>query len=145
MKAVYIVDGSEPAESLTLSEKRRTSISKLVKAMDRLCSICKTDFRSWVEQHELGVGEEIGGEVDFILPDSSYNARSDQKHDQVEYDMFRSNDVKDMLRVLEVVMKLGAYRQVLCPALQFALCYRVLDSEKRKVSGRYGRFQWERV
>lgn len=64
---------SEPASFLTLNEKDRTVMSKLVKAMASLCSTYAMNFRALVQKHELEVEEDLSGKVPFVLADPPNN------------------------------------------------------------------------
>lgn len=50
-----------------MSKMVRTAVSRLTRAMAPLFSIYKLGSRNLVEGYELGVGESLGGKVDFFL------------------------------------------------------------------------------
>lgn len=100
MKEEDITDESEPAASSTLSKSTRSSMRKLVKAIALLCSSYDVDFRKLVKEHELVVGNVLGGSVGFILAGSPCNVRRDRNNNHTMYNIFGSNDVNDLANVL---------------------------------------------
>lgn len=67
MEKFDIVCGSELISSLTLSIEKRTTMSKLFKAMPLLCCTNQVEVRSLAEEHALAVGVDPSGTVDYIL------------------------------------------------------------------------------
>lgn len=86
------------------------------------------NFRTLTEQHDLGVGDELGEKVDYFLADPRYNVLSDQNDDYAKYDVFSLSNLKDMANVLGDMMKLGRHEHVSCSALQFVFWYIALVS-----------------
>lgn len=56
MKEEHIVDESELSASSTMRKEKSTIMSKHVKKMAPLSSICYVDSRNFGEDHELGIG-----------------------------------------------------------------------------------------
>lgn len=56
----------------------------------------------------------------FVLADPTYSVRIKQTDEHVDYDDFRSNDMKDRPKVPEDVMKPGSHEHVFCFAIQIA-------------------------
>lgn len=119
----------ETAVSSTLSEEGKIEVSKLVKQMDFLCSIYDADFRVLVEEKRSGVGEDLSAHVDFVLIDQLYNVPTNRKNEHADYDVFGSNDLKNVAKVLGDLIKLGASRHVFCFVLQITLWRKALLSE----------------
>lgn len=71
------------------------------------------------------------GKVELVLVDYPYSSRRIRVCDDVDYDVFRSSNTKDMVGVLRGVIKLGAHVNLFSIALQFALWSKVLFLESR--------------
>lgn len=71
----HTVHESEPAASSTPSEEERTVMSELFKPMALLCSVYDVEFKNLMNEHGLGVGEDLSRKLDFELADSTYNVR----------------------------------------------------------------------
>lgn len=105
MKEEDIKDESKPASFLPLNEEERTAMSKLVRMMPPLCFLYDVDFSKLVAKHQLVVGVDLSWKVDIFLADPLHNVGRDQKKNHAEYDVFNSNDMKHIFRVLGDVMK----------------------------------------
>lgn len=53
----------------------------------------------------------------MFFADSSYNVQSNRKNDQAENDVLGLKDIKDTVKGLVYMMKLGSYRYVSCSYL----------------------------
>lgn len=84
-----------------------------------------------MEEHQLGVGSDLSGKVDFVPGDQPCNVQRDRNYDHEEYDAFGSSNMNDMTNVLRAVMKPEAHRNVISSALQFALRYHAPTSKKQ--------------
>lgn len=78
MKKKDIVNESGSIVSSTRAGKGRTAMSTFIKEMALLCSIFDVDFRNFAKLHELGVGKDLFGKVDFMLRDLSCNIQKDR-------------------------------------------------------------------
>lgn len=94
---------------------------KLVKEMDPLCYIYYMEFKTFVKNNVLSVGEALSREVNFVLTEPGYSARSDQNDAHVEYSVFGLKDIKDIVGVLGGVLRPRLYRRLFCSDLQFSL------------------------
>lgn len=65
-----IVDETKSAVLLTLTEKKKTVMSKLLKAMTLLCFIYDIDFKKLVKKSNSGIGEVVSVDVDIVLANS---------------------------------------------------------------------------
>lgn len=65
-----------------------------------------------MEKHDLGVGRNLGGKVDFVMTDPPYNLRGDQMDHHTEYDAFSSSNRIDTANLAEDVMKTKAHRHM---------------------------------
>lgn len=74
------------------------------------------EFRNLMEKSKLGGEDDLRCTVDYVLVDSPYNARRDQKHGHAEYGVFCWSYMKYMAMVLGD-MKPGALEHVCCSAL----------------------------
>lgn len=83
----------------------------------------------FVEEKELDVREDLNGKVYFYLAEVPYSVRKDPNGDQPKYDMFYSNDMKSMGKVLGENLKPGAHGNVYCSGLEFSIWYNDLASE----------------
>lgn len=100
--------------------------------MALFCFIYDVEFRNLVEEKKHDVEVDLTRKVDIILADPPYNVRNDQKYDRAEYDTVGSNDMRDIARVPEDVLKPGEHRPVFCTAPQFFLLYRTFALENVK-------------
>lgn len=73
--------------------------------MALLCSVHNVEFKNFVEEHELCIGEDLRKNVDFILADPPYDTRRDWTDDHGEYDVFGMNNIKYMDKVIGDVLK----------------------------------------
>lgn len=67
-----------------------------------------------------------------MLVEPPYNMRRDHIEHDLEYYVFTFEDMRDMTKTLENVMKPGAYGHVLYSSLQFGLSYKSLLSQFRE-------------
>lgn len=58
--------------------------------------------------------------MEFILAYTPYDVQKDREDDHAGYYEFNANDMKDIGKVLEDVMKLGTHEHLFCFVLQFA-------------------------
>lgn len=108
MKEQDVVNKRKPAVSSTLSEERRTEITKLDKVMAFLCSIYNVSLKHMTEYHESDVEEDLSGKVTFVLVNPPCTVRSDQENYHAKYDMLGWRHMKDRVMVLGDIMKPGA-------------------------------------
>lgn len=90
---------------------------KLVKRIALLCPIDDVNSRNLMEELELGIAEDLSGNVHFVLADPAYNERSYGKDDHAQYALLLLNNTKDIANV----MKARAHQHVLCSSLEFLL------------------------
>lgn len=76
MKADVENEGDHAASS-ALSEKGKTTMSKLVENMAFLCSVYDMGFTVLVESHELVTRNNLSGKLHFVLADPLYCVQSD--------------------------------------------------------------------
>lgn len=126
------MDESDPTASLALSEELKTAMSRLVQAMAALCFLYDVDVINLGEKHELDVGENQTGKLDFVPVDLCFNIRKDQNRAHVVYGVFDLNNFKDMVKVLGDYMKSGAPGHLFRSALRFAHWYEALASEQNE-------------
>lgn len=112
VKEANIMKDSEPAASSNLREETRTTMNKRVRAMAHLCSIYNVHFKTLVEEHELVVGYNLSETVDFSLAYSPYGVQKDLNDNHKRYNVIVSIDMKDILKVLEDLMKTGSHGHV---------------------------------
>lgn len=87
-------DEVKPIMPLTMSEKRAIAVKKLLAAMAFIYVFYSGDFRNFVEDHELKVGEDINRKEDSVLVCSHYNVSKDLNHHNSEYDVFTSEKAR---------------------------------------------------
>lgn len=126
------MDKSKRATPVTLIGKGRLSMSKFVKEMASLSSVYDVVLRNIVEKHELGVEENLCGNLNFVLVNPHYHLRKARKYDHVKYDVISPNDLKSVFKILVDMMKRRAHEHVFCYTLQFPLGYMDAASEKEK-------------
>lgn len=73
MREETIVIKEGPTASSTLSKDGSPAIKRLFEAVAHICGLYEVYLRNLVRQHELSAGEDISGNVDFVLVDLSYN------------------------------------------------------------------------
>lgn len=117
-----------------LSEKRRTTTSKLVEQLAQLCSIYNVASRSLAEKHEIGSGENQIEKVDFRSPGYPYKVRPNGNADHANIDVVDLKDMKEMARVLGKGMKPVAYQYVFNSAPRFTFRTGLLLSKKERRS-----------
>lgn len=66
-KKEEIVDESEPVAPSIQSDQGSTPSSKLYKAVALLCSFYDVDCRNQIVEHELGLGVDLIGKLDFVV------------------------------------------------------------------------------
>lgn len=79
VKEEDIVDECKPAASATLREEKRTTMIKIVNALDPLCSIYEVNFKHLAEENKLGVKEGLRWKVKFVLIEPLYKVRRYKK------------------------------------------------------------------
>lgn len=91
----------------------KTAMDKPFKTMAPLSSIYGVDFKNLAKNHELAVGEDLTGKVVSELADLSYDVQKVHDEAHAAYDLFSSNDVKDIVNVLRDVMTPESHGNVL--------------------------------
>lgn len=86
-----------------------------------------------VEEHELVFGEDLTGNVNFILASPFYNVQRGPNDAHVAYDKFCLNGMTYLAKVLGDVMKLRAHGNALYSTLQFFFWYMAIASEQKEV------------
>lgn len=66
---------TDDESSLNLLEEAKRAIQLLSEAVNSVCYIYDTDFRSNEELHETGIREGVVETVDSLLCDAPYNVR----------------------------------------------------------------------
>lgn len=132
VKKKDIVDQRELTASPTLRRKGKTEMSKLVKAINSLCSTYDTDFRKLVEGNDFGIAEELTRKENFVPPDPPCNLQTDWSDGHAACVVVGLNGMKTMGTVLEDAVKLETHRHPPCSALQFAQLHKGLTVEKKK-------------
>lgn len=84
------------------------------------------------EKHKIGVREDLSGRADYVLPEPLYNERQDRKHDQAKYDVYGSNDTKDIAKTLRDIKERKRHRYAFRSALKFPHPYEALALEKKE-------------
>lgn len=87
------------------------------------------DSKVLAEDHKLRVEENLSSILHFIMTYTLYSIRRNQNDDHTEYDVSRSNDMKDMANILgdakEKPREQGTY---FAPTYEFSLvqcsCFR---------------------
>lgn len=79
------------------------------------CFVNDMDTRNLAEKDELEVGEDRIKTVDFLLAGLPYNVRRYEKDDHAEYNVLGTNDIKDMVKIRENVMRPGAHGHSFAP------------------------------
>lgn len=130
MKEEHILEEMSSDSPSTASEKKRTAMSKLMTLIALLSFIYDAGFRNLAKKSDRRGGKYLGGLVDLVLVDPAYNVRRDRTDDHADCDVFRSNLVKDMVKVLGNLMKPGAHAHLFCFPLQLAFWHRILALEK---------------
>lgn len=120
-----------PSALLTLRDKKRTGVLKILNELPPLCFFYEMVFKTFSENHELGVYEEVKGRVNSVPAKSPYNIRTVQEHDHVENDVFGQNDINEMGKVLRYVMRLGAHRYLFHPVVQLAIHYKAFEFDNK--------------
>lgn len=86
------------------------------------------EFRNLAEKDELSTEVGVSVNRDLTLVISFYNVRRGLNDDHPDYHLSQSNDMNDMVNVLEDEMKRRAHAYVLSFALQFPYCFKTLHS-----------------
>lgn len=107
-------------------------MSKLIIEMTSSGSIYDLNFRNLTKKHELITGEDPCSKVRSFLIDVSYNGKRDQNNDHADYDTFGENDMIDLAKVLGDLIKSKGHAYVFCFALQLAVRYETVTSEKKR-------------
>lgn len=123
------MDKIELDMSSTVSTKKRTAMSRLVKETASLCFIYDVDFKILRGEQKLDVEEVQSEKMAFASVDPLYNVQRDEKHGHAVYDIFGLNGVKSMDKVLGDFFKLGAHGPVFCTALRFDFWYKAITSD----------------
>lgn len=103
-------------------------------------SIYDAYLRNMAEEHEIGTGEDVSGKVCIALAESLHKVWKDQNDDHVNYDAFESNDMKDMVNILEDVVKPEAHVRMCCSALQFSFWWSFLALQKTEVQATFRKY-----
>lgn len=85
--------------------------------MALICFIYDEDFRNLVEEHKLGVEENLTEKIDFLLDDSPYNSQKHQSEANEAYDVFGLNGMNFIANFLGDITIPGAYSHVSCTIL----------------------------
>lgn len=56
--------------------------------MAPLCSVCDEEVIHLAKEHELAVGENLTGKIDFVLCNRSNNVQKDHEDAHAAYDVF---------------------------------------------------------
>lgn len=71
-----------------------------------------------MEEHKLSAGEDLIEKVDLVLVDALYHVRRDRRNGSAEYDMFASEDMKDIEKILGDTMRVEVHAHFFCSVLQ---------------------------
>lgn len=107
-------------------------MSQLAAEVALLHPIYSVYFKIVAEEQGFGVKEDRSGSMDFHLTYPLHSSQRDQNNDQAEYDVFDSDNLKDMAKILGASMKPGVLAHLFFSAQQFALFYSPLASENKK-------------
>lgn len=80
----------------------------------------------------LGIKKNLSRRRGFVLASPPYNVQTDRKAENKEYDVFDSNDMKDMTKMLGDVIKPKAHRHAFYSTTQFDVRYKALQCDKPK-------------
>lgn len=86
------MDKSKLTTSSTMTEMRRTAMSKLVKRMALSRFFYHVNLRKLTKKHKIDVGEYLSEKVDFVLINLPYEDQRDRNNFHTELDLFDSNN-----------------------------------------------------
>lgn len=131
----FIPDEAEPAIISTMIDAKWTAISYFVEENRSLRSRYDEDIRYLAKEHKLGIGKHFSERMILVLAESLHNAQRDRKSDHFEFNVFGSNNIKDLFIVSglwwsrEHISISPAFLQSLCPAT------RLLFPKTKKLAG----------
>lgn len=73
--------------------------------MAPFCFIFDVVFRNLVEEHKLAVGKDLTGKINYVREIQLFQIQRDQNDVRAAYDLFASNDMKHMTKVLGAIME----------------------------------------
>lgn len=126
MKEEYIADNGKSAASSTLSQAKRTIIVKLVEEIASLCSIYDIDLRNLASER-IGVKSWT-----FFLAEQQYGVRRDQNDIHIQYDVFGSDEMRDMAKSLGTSRSSWGVSTSLLPFYKLYSGIELLVRKKRK-------------
>lgn len=121
---------SKPTLSSALSEEVRIAMSKFVKSLASFCSLDKVDLGDLVKKQESSVGQNLTGKLDFVLADQPYDLRRDLNNYCADFDVFGSNGINDMVKLLGDVINPESHEHVFCSTLRFSFWIKALALEQ---------------
>lgn len=116
-----MLEVTNAATSLDLSEEVRRANKLLSETMNSVCYIHDTDSRDLEELRETGGGEEVAESLNFLLCNPFYNIRRQSQLENTSHDVFGPNDMEDLYILAKTLIKTSGRIHVLCSALQFLL------------------------
>lgn len=106
-------------------------MSKPVRETAGLCFIYNVDYINYMEEHALGVTENLGRKVGHLFGGRSHYVLVYQKDDSAEYDLSGSIDMKDLANILKNLIESGVCGHERSFTLQFARCIKPLASGEK--------------
>lgn len=108
------MDEIESSATSIMTKEISTAMNKMFEVMAFVCCIYDGDFRNLVRDHELGGREYINGKVDTMLWRSSYNMQRNLNTESSEHDTLAARNLREMVKMLESVVRSGADSHVFC-------------------------------
>lgn len=105
-----------------------------------LRSIYNLDFRNLVKKPDICMKDDLSRKMDLVLVDSSYSLREDQNDDYVDYVVFGSSDMKNMAKVLGILMKLESMHTCCAPLHNSSSGNSLFLPKRGKYKALFGRF-----
>lgn len=124
-----VVNEVEIAAFSGLSEEGPMAMKKSLEVMATFCCIYEVDFINSIVEHKQNAREDVNGKVELVLVPHSYNIPRDRNADDSEYDLFTSDDMRDMAMIQGDAMKPGTHGHLYCSSLQFFFRYKAMVSE----------------
>lgn len=110
-------DEAAHTASSKMREERKTAMSKFIKETCSVCSFYDVKLECLARKHDLSAGKDVIEKLDFNFTDTPYTVLIDRNHDDADYDVSASSDMKEVTRVTANGMKREVNADVFCSSL----------------------------